>query len=82
MRLIFIAILIGVAFPTFSLPAATFHRRSLSLDGVWEICPDKDNRGLREKWFLGNDNFGWTNIIVPSSWETVLRTDFDGVAWY
>lgn len=57
-------------------------RSSLNLSGVWEIRPDKDNRGIEGKWFDPVAAGDWRDIVVPASWETVLGRDYDGVAWY
>lgn len=54
----------------------------IDLCGVWEILPDVNNTGLENQWFKPGYQGDWRPIVVPSSWETVLGTEFDGIAWY
>lgn len=54
----------------------------IDLCGPWEIRPDPDDRGVRERWFERSPADGWREITVPSAWQHTLGTDFHGVAWY
>ncbi len=57
-------------------------REVIDLCGIWEILPDANDTGLQEGWYRPGYKGDWQPIVVPSSWETVLGTAFDGVAWY
>lgn len=59
-----------------------YKRKTESLNGSWEFCPDFDNKGKEDKWFKSfPDQF--RNINVPACWnfETGLF-DYFGTAWY
>lgn len=54
----------------------------MDLAGRWEILPDPEARGLRERWFEHPPAEGWVPIDVPAAWQHALGADFHGVAWY
>ncbi len=54
----------------------------IDLCGIWEILPDANDIGIEERWYEPGHKGAWQPIVVPSSWETVLGTEFDGIAWY
>jgi len=60
------------------------HGQTLSLDGVWEINFDPDNRGRASDWHK-SDVFAALPAIheiqVPSAWE-LIEEDYEGVAFY
>ncbi|MBK8976982.1 MAG: hypothetical protein IPM29_13785 [Planctomycetes bacterium] len=52
-------------------------------------APAQDSRRLTEGWELAPETVagqrpadGWRPVVVPSTFEDVLGTDFDGVCWY
>lgn len=53
-----------------------------TLDGPWLIRPDHEDCGLDSQWWRqpGNPD-QWLPIDLPSAWQTVLGTDYHGVAW-
>ena len=58
--------------------------QTLSLDGVWQIVFDPDNRGRESRWhetavFAALP--GAREIQVPSAWE-LIKEDYEGVAFY
>ena len=56
----------------------------LSLDGVWQIAFDPDNRGRESGWHktaLFAALPGTREIQVPSAWELIAE-DYEGVAFY
>jgi hypothetical protein len=57
-------------------------RTRIDLCGIWDILPDSNETGVHDRWYEPGHKGDWQTIAVPSSWETVLGTDFDGVAWY
>jgi len=58
-------------------------REILSLDGLWRIIFDHENRGKREAWFKREffEPQKKLSIRVPSCWEET-EPDYEGVAWY
>ena len=59
-------------------------RRTITLDGEWEIIFDDDNRGKKEAWYQ-QKNFQAVEqkqkIHVPSCWEE-SKPDYEGIGWY
>jgi len=57
--------------------------RSIDISRDWRFAPDKDNRGLAEKWFAaGFDDSSWDTLDAGLRWEDQGYPDLDGVAWY
>jgi hypothetical protein len=56
---------------------------SLSLDKIWKIKLDPENRGLRDAWFTDSKQLEQdsVDITVPCCWEEHFQ-DYEGVAWY
>ena len=67
-------------------------RKVLSLDGVWQLRIDPDERGAREGWECGKEDFEYS-VSVPGcvqavkeigneypSWET--QNNYEGDCWY
>ncbi|HAK97219.1 MAG TPA: hypothetical protein DCM87_20075 [Planctomycetes bacterium] len=76
-------VLIGCAALGGSAAAAAGAREQIDLCGIWEVLADADGKGLAERWYEPDVPAGaWQPIAVPGSWETVLGTKFDTVAWY
>ncbi|MBQ8755801.1 MAG: hypothetical protein IJZ19_12285 [Lentisphaeria bacterium] len=56
----------------------------------WEFATDKNNVGLKEKWHLGKGSGHWLKgliadgleVRVGQEFESFLRKDYDGYAWY
>ncbi len=84
MKVLSLGAFAGLGFWAFSflLAPVAGAQAPLSLSGVWEIRPDKENKGLREGWFRPGTGGAWRHALVPSAWETALGIDFDGVGWY
>jgi len=64
------------------MPAAAANRQVIDLSGTWHIIADPNEEGLDEQWYQPEHLPAGAPIAVPGEWETVLGTDFDGVAWY
>lgn len=63
---------------------APLRAETTDLSGPWEFRTDPGDRGLREGWSGGGPADGWTEVAVPSNWNT-LRPEwrgYEGVAWY
>ncbi len=50
-----------------------------SLNGLWQLTFDPQNKGIKEKWFKQCPS--GEAMKVPGVWET-LRPGYDGVGWY
>lgn len=59
-----------------------FKRKTESLNGSWEFCPDFDHKGKKEQWFKSfPQNF--RHINVPACWNFEPGLfDYFGTAWY
>jgi beta-glucuronidase len=68
--------------PIHRLFDTSIRRRQISLDGVWDLKPDPDDRGLSEAWHLGFPPDALPTW-VPGVWNTrhALR-NYEGVVWY
>jgi hypothetical protein len=67
--------------PPATQPAAA---KDLLMDltgGDWLFRVDPDDRGVRDRWFAGTEDAGWSNIAAGKFWDE-LGWDYDGVAWY
>jgi hypothetical protein len=59
-------------------------RHIRSLDGIWEIIFDRENKGREELWHKEkgfSDHPQRRDITVPSCWE-LTEKDYEGVAFY
>ena len=56
---------------------------TLSLNKIWKIKLDPENRGLRDAWFIDSKQLEQdsVDITVPCCWEEQFQ-DYEGVAWY
>lgn len=54
---------------------------ALSLNGKWMLAADPDDRGVRDRWFLGGPPDGAMEAEIPSVWDRWLP-DYGGTAWY
>ncbi len=56
-------------------------RNVQSLDGAWQFCVDREDRGEREEWFASLP--ASSTVGVPSVWnEESGLLDYEGAAWY
>ncbi|MDF3128877.1 glycoside hydrolase family 2 TIM barrel-domain containing protein [Kiritimatiellaeota bacterium B1221] len=50
-----------------------------SLNGLWQLTFDPQNKGIEEKWYKQCPS--GEAMVVPGVWE-LLRPGYDGVGWY
>lgn len=79
-----ILIVLLICAPFLSIAQSKTNDNELSLNGVWDIIFDDENKGVSEKWVL-NENFenhpDKEEIAVPSCWEQI-KQDYEGVGIY
>lgn len=61
----------------------------LSLDGVWTLKPDRENRGAAQEWqktamVAATPEQGWQSVNLPGCWERdgLLPGTLTGPVWY
>ncbi|UCG48953.1 MAG: hypothetical protein JSU94_04050 [Phycisphaerales bacterium] len=65
-------------------PRPDFQRQHwFNLNGPWEFCFDKEDQGVKERWYLGQKQFPLT-IMVPFPWGSKLSgvNDEGDIGWY
>ena len=56
---------------------------TIDLTTNWQFSPDKNNKGMSEKWYAFNfDDSNWTTIDAGKKWEDQGFRDLDSLAWY
>jgi len=72
--------------PRAEYPRPQFYREDwLNLNGEWDFAFDDEDRGLAEKWHLGDGGFD-RKIIVPFAYQSKLSgigtNEFHDIVWY
>lgn len=53
-----------------------------SLNGMWTLAPDPDNRGVEAGWFERFPEAGTLTQEVPAAWQQVIPDSGPDVVWY
>src|SRR5512132_2532670 len=61
----------------------TAARTTIDLGGTWKYKVDRDNVGLKQKWFAaGLDRSDWRDMTIPNNWYLTEVGDYDGTVWF
>ncbi|MBR9976868.1 MAG: DUF3459 domain-containing protein [Bacteroidetes bacterium] len=81
--LLLCVLLVGVSCRIKDGNEMTVNRYRLLLDGTWRFRVDAENRGVKNKWYLGEHTARWDSIAAPGNWD--MQRDYlhaDGFTWY